>query len=915
MIELRPYQDAAVESIEYVHNGIIKAPAGSGKTIIAAEALRRWLQSQPRPSNVLWYANTVEQVEQGKQACWDLGITLSPRCNLEFACYAAGKACIGYDLVIFDEAHHIASFETRKCLDGYEGVRWGFSATPERGDDLKDDVFELIGPIVYTVERAELVETGKLAPAKVYFHAPNARDEFQPAIEEAAEAGAKKMEYSINHVAVQMQNKSVDQVVRGLGKETKQEAMLLAERYDYELEGTLKRLRYMAAARMNGDTDTIRKWLTAAARAELLSRARWHACQTQGIFENNARNHAIVDTAHEHINDSVLILVGSIEHGNLLQTAIPWSQVLHSKMGATKRREAMEAFRNGDLKCAIATSLADEGLDVPRANVLILASAGRSAAKAEQRTGRVLRAFGDKTHGTVHDFWDWQHPLLLNQSRARAKVYKGLDYEFDGGEAREDVLKAIGVTLYPAAGMVPQRKAKKNNLSGVGASRLGTSIPREAGGSNPRGITSADDVTVNGEPAAQSISNNLSQSGCINPKEVEDSGVAKTPLNTGCTTPPNTNMESANDINVAALFPAAAHADRAHARFSPSSLKSKAICPGFISDPSGDPSYANRGTLGHEATEKENPELCGDDAALKSAVIKSIGYTRKVTNGKESYRELKLPYLDQFGHIDCCAVAGNSADLIDYKFAFNFYQADSPQFWAYSLAIFDRFTQVDAVTVHVVHPFMDKIDVEKFTRVEHYELFAIRVKGIVAQAKLNRPEDYRITDQCRYCGFSGKCAKLASVGMEIGKRYAPEMSLPEGTLHGSEVTDPQTMAALQQLAPVVDKAAGGWRKAGLAMYDSGTDIPGYTLATKGGKRSVTSANTAYRIVRDNFAKDLKPEDFLEHCSVTATGLDDLVSATAAKGDKAKAVQRLGAFLEDEDALSMGASGRFLKKVK
>jgi superfamily II DNA or RNA helicase len=109
--------------------------------------------------------------------------------------------------------------------------------------------------------------------------------------------------------------------------------------------------------------------------------------------------------------------------------------MVFSKMGAKKRREAIAAFGSGECRCMIATSLADEGLDVPRANVLIQVSAGRSAAKAEQRTGRVLRAFHDahtgkeKKEGIIHDFSDLHHYFLAAQSRRRIAVYRSLGYQ------------------------------------------------------------------------------------------------------------------------------------------------------------------------------------------------------------------------------------------------------------------------------------------------------------------------------------------------------------------------------------------------------------------------------------------------------------------------------------------------------
>mgnify|MGYP002145152819 CR=1 FL=1 len=161
---------------------------------------------------------------------------------------------------------------------------------------------------------------------------------------------------------------------------------------------------------------------------EIRKRTLWTLAQEIGIFENARRNARVVEIAREHAADSTLILVGSIDHGQLFTEQLPGAVMAHSKMGAKKRRETIEAFKAGDLRCLVATSLADEGLDVPCASVLILAAGGRSAAKAEQRTGRVLRPFDGKECGVIHDFHDHQHYFLEAQSKARGKLYTSLGY-------------------------------------------------------------------------------------------------------------------------------------------------------------------------------------------------------------------------------------------------------------------------------------------------------------------------------------------------------------------------------------------------------------------------------------------------------------------------------------------------------
>jgi superfamily II DNA or RNA helicase len=179
-MQLRDYQIPAVDAIVAVTRGIVKAPAGSGKTVIAAAAINRWTgRNMPTPT-VIWYAHTTDQCDQARKACDAMGLV---DIQIDIVCYQSGKSAEGYTIAILDECHHIASPEFRKVLEGYTGIRWGFSATPDRADELMDDVYTLIGPIVYEVPRDILVEAGNLAPAKVYFHAPNERDSLAEPIE------------------------------------------------------------------------------------------------------------------------------------------------------------------------------------------------------------------------------------------------------------------------------------------------------------------------------------------------------------------------------------------------------------------------------------------------------------------------------------------------------------------------------------------------------------------------------------------------------------------------------------------------------------------------------------------------------------------------------------------------------------
>ena len=373
-VRLRDYQQTAVQSLISCSRGIVKAPAGSGKTIIGAAAIDAWLMSQSGRKKIAWVANTIDQTFQARKAV-DAFPEISERSVVDFFCYAGAASLSEYDLAILDECHHAAAPAFAPKLRHFDGPRWGLSATPERADDLKELVFDLIGPIIHEVQREVLVDAGQLAQARVFIHSPNAKSEMEAEIREAAMP-------------------------------------------DYEK----RKKQWPNLFRFKEDADKQK------------SRCTWQFALNIGIQANQNRNARIVELAIRHAEDSTLIIVGSIEHGEALAAKVPGAALCYAKLGKKKRQNLLSAFSSGDLKTLFATSLADEGLDVPRANCMILAAAGRSAAKAEQRTGRVLRSFSGKTHGTIHDFADLQHYFLAAQARKRIAVYRSLGYQIESAE-------------------------------------------------------------------------------------------------------------------------------------------------------------------------------------------------------------------------------------------------------------------------------------------------------------------------------------------------------------------------------------------------------------------------------------------------------------------------------------------------
>ncbi len=143
------------------------------------------------------------------------------------------------------------------------------------------------------------------------------------------------------------------------------------------------------------------------------------------IIENQKRNELIAEEARK-LNQqrlSVLILVSQVRHGECLKALLPEAEFVQGKDSSTTRNTALKSLREKSLLTLIATTLADEGLDIPTLNAVILASGGKSETKAIQRLGRALRPAPDKDKAIIIDFFD-HAPYLKVHSMRRLDIFR-----------------------------------------------------------------------------------------------------------------------------------------------------------------------------------------------------------------------------------------------------------------------------------------------------------------------------------------------------------------------------------------------------------------------------------------------------------------------------------------------------------
>ncbi len=149
----------------------------------------------------------------------------------------------------------------------------------------------------------------------------------------------------------------------------------------------------------------------------------------QYIVENDARNALIVDDASKKIRRGIptLVLTRYVNHGRALADrlsaetgiSIPF---LSGKDDSDTRNSVINDLRAERCRAIVATTIADEGLDIKPLAGLVLAGAGKSSTRALQRVGRVLRTFPGKSHAEVTDFED-NAKYLYDHFAARLKIY------------------------------------------------------------------------------------------------------------------------------------------------------------------------------------------------------------------------------------------------------------------------------------------------------------------------------------------------------------------------------------------------------------------------------------------------------------------------------------------------------------
>lgn len=154
-----------------------------------------------------------------------------------------------------------------------------------------------------------------------------------------------------------------------------------------------------------------------------------------GVVQNVAHNAAVV-RAVAWLTDRgrrTLVICRRKEHFRLLEAQLTAKGIdFGSAWGATETEERdrlKNLLADNKLLCILATTIFDEGEDVPALDAIVLAEGVKANTNAIQRIGRGMRKKAGANDLWVVDFVPTCHPILLRHGEARCQTYESEGYE------------------------------------------------------------------------------------------------------------------------------------------------------------------------------------------------------------------------------------------------------------------------------------------------------------------------------------------------------------------------------------------------------------------------------------------------------------------------------------------------------
>lgn len=376
--EARPYQVDATDRLIARRQGVIVLPCGGGKTrigcyglarlgqaslvVVPTEAIaRQWVDAATgaglRPRLLRGGSPDLSAVAPGEVAI------CRPEVLFEAGERPVDRFLAGIGVLVLDEVHHATIRSTSSIISRCPARwRWGLTATPDRADGFGFLIYALIGPELLRVSARALIDAGWLV---------------RPAV---------------IPVLVEVPDDPSFCRWRVTCSECKHEQIVSWEPWQ---SGKTR------CGRRTGPGKRCGKALPTATATASRDAVAWSTIQTGMIAAPDVERAIVALLAFGHARRRrCLGLVPRISAATRLARLAEiatGAKVLAIDGEDTDADAKIERLASGEAWAAVATKLADEGLDVPELDLLVTAQSGRAKGTAAQRAGRVCRPAGADT--------------------------------------------------------------------------------------------------------------------------------------------------------------------------------------------------------------------------------------------------------------------------------------------------------------------------------------------------------------------------------------------------------------------------------------------------------------------------------------------------------------------------------------
>lgn len=406
-------------------------------------------------------------------------------------------------------------------------------------------------------------------------------------------------------------------------------------------------------------------------------------------------------------------------------------------------------------------------------------------------------------------------------------------------------------------------------------------------------------------------------------------------------------------MSIAILKP---EAERIHHPYSPSSLQSRELCPKY--KPKNTATQAAiEGTRQHNVAESgiDDDRLKDFKAAAVVECMKFVDDRLRQYPGGSLIREEYLPIdenivrartglrkmlldpmdpdpeivedevIENFlgttaGYLDVGILSADKTEceIIDFKFGKVPVEPaeNNVQGMAYLLGLRKRYPKIKKGRVWFLMPHLDLISYHDFTENDFGQL-ELRIKVIVSRAiEAHKDEnDFSMAtpniSACLFCALLGKCPKVAEHALKLGQKYAP-LRIPD-SVSTTVFTDPADVERGLKFAQVIKEWAEAYRAQATAktLDDMEFCPKGYVVQIQS-RRTVKNARKLADLAKTFLPEELRPK-VEELFDVSIGDLEDIISLSAARGQKEKTVESFGKSALEAGHLEEGQPFAFLRQ--